>query len=76
MSAVEKTLEKIAKKETLPLYSVQSPFELVVEYQSAASADKAEMIPGAERLDGRRVKLVHNDYKVIFQALEVFYFLI
>jgi len=52
-----------------PPYVVDGPYELEVELTSTAKADTVSLMPTVERLDGRTVRLVHEDYGRIFDAI-------
>ena len=64
--AVQKALAKDFKK--LPLYGFQKPYELKIEFQTSNQADFASMIPLVERIDGRTLRFVSEDFKQIFEA--------
>ena len=64
--AVQKALAKDFKK--LPLYGFQKPYELKIEFQTSNQADCASMIPLVERIDGRTLRFVSEDFKQIFEA--------
>jgi len=59
---------KIPRNE-LVLYGFDTPVELKVEMKDTVYADLAELIPGIERIDGRTVRFVHNDYSVVFNTI-------
>jgi D-amino peptidase len=42
---------------------------MIVEFSDTLRADMVESMPLVERIDGRKIKLVHDDYKVIFEGL-------
>ncbi|HCZ05714.1 MAG: D-amino peptidase [Thermotogota bacterium] len=48
---------------------MEKPLELLVEFNSSAFADVVCTIPGIERVDGRSVRFVHDDYKVVFESI-------
>ncbi len=66
-SAAAQALE-IPRNE-LPLFKFERPVELKIELKDTVYADLAELIPGVERIDGRTVRFVHDDYSVVFNAI-------
>ena len=44
------------------------PIALELDFQSTHNADFVELMPGFERIGGRSVRFVHDDYRVIFKA--------
>ena len=56
-------------RDDLRIYRFEPPIELKVEVTRTEFADALEMIPGVERLDGRKLKFVHDDYAVVFDTL-------
>ncbi|WP_129410063.1 M55 family metallopeptidase [Marinitoga lauensis] len=57
------------KKEDLTILKFKKPIEMIVEFSDTLRADMVESMPLVERIDGRKVKLIHEDYKVIFEGL-------
>ena len=45
-----------------------SPIELEVDFVYTHNADFAELIPGFERIGGRSVRFVHDDFRTLFKA--------
>ncbi len=56
-------------RDDLRILRFEPPIELKVEVSKTEFADALEMINGVERLDGRTLKFVHDDYAVIFDTL-------
>jgi D-amino peptidase len=56
-------------RDDLRIYRFEPPIELKVETSRTEFADILEMIPGVERLDGRTLKFIHDDYPVVFDTL-------
>ena len=57
------------EREDLRIYRFEPPIELKVETAKTEFADALEMIPAAERIDGRILNFVHDDYAVVFDTL-------
>ncbi|WGS64940.1 M55 family metallopeptidase [Marinitoga aeolica] len=57
------------KKEDFTIFTFEKPIEMIVEFSDTLRADMVESMPLVERIDGRKVKLVHDDYKVVFEGL-------
>ena len=49
-------------------YVVASPITLELDFLQTQNADFAELIPGFERVGGRTVRYVHDDFRTIFRA--------
>ncbi|HOP82127.1 MAG TPA: M55 family metallopeptidase [Fervidobacterium sp.] len=61
-------LSKISK-EAFDVFRFEKPVEMIVEFSDTLRADLVSSVPLVERMDGRKVRIVHDDYKVIFEAL-------
>ncbi|GAC1402099.1 MAG: M55 family metallopeptidase [Candidatus Velthaea sp.] len=46
----------------------EPPIALEIDFVSTQNADFAELIPGFERIGGRTLRFVHDDYRTIFKA--------
>ncbi|MBO8161519.1 MAG: M55 family metallopeptidase [Thermosipho sp. (in: Bacteria)] len=71
LEEIEKTTkEMITKpKEFFEVFKFTPPIELVIELSDTSRADLAEMIPLTQRIDGRKIKVIHSDYQVIFDTI-------
>ncbi|HCF37760.1 MAG TPA: peptidase M55 [Thermosipho africanus] len=71
LKEIEETTRRMLQvpREKFKIYKFDTPVELVVEFTDTARADLVEMLPLFERVNGRSVKLVHEDYQVIFDAI-------
>jgi D-amino peptidase len=49
-------------------YVFTPPIALELDFVATHNADFAELIPGVERIGGRTVRFVHDDYRVIFRT--------
>lgn len=58
-------IERLAKAKP---YVFEPPIELQLDFVYTHNADFAELIPGFERIGGRTVRFVHDDYRTIFRA--------
>lgn len=47
----------------------EAPIEVAVEFKGTEHADRAEMVPGAHRVDGTRIALTAADFPAAFRAL-------
>lgn len=57
------------KNKDFSVFKFEKPVEMIVEFSDTLRADMVESIPLVERIDGRKIRLVHEDYKVIFEGL-------
>ncbi|WP_448375245.1 M55 family metallopeptidase [Fervidobacterium sp.] len=71
LKELEETAKSLSKKskDDFEIFTFDKPVELVVELSDTLRADLVSSMPLTERLDGRKVRLVHEDYKVVFEAL-------
>jgi D-amino peptidase len=46
----------------------EPPVALELDFVGTQNADFAELIPGVERIGGRTVRYVHDDFRVVFKA--------
>ncbi len=65
--SVKRALRK--NRDELRTYRFEPPVELKVEVTKTEFADVLEMIPGVERLDGRTLKFIDDDYAVVYDTL-------
>lgn len=49
-------------------FTFEPPIALELDFVSTQSADFVDMMPGFERIGGRTVRFVHDDYRVVFKA--------
>jgi D-amino peptidase len=61
--------EAMSRLDERPLYRLNGPFELEIEWQNTAMADACEQVPGIERTGGRTVCYRDADYRRSYQAL-------
>lgn len=57
------------EKSSFSIFSFSNPVEMVVEFSDTLRTDLVSSMPLVERIDGRKVKIVHENYEVIFEAL-------
>ena len=57
-----------ARKRGAKSYAIQPPLELALTFASTAKADMASLLPGTERIGGRTVRFVHDDFMTVFKA--------
>lgn len=54
--------KSINKSKIIKPHKFNPPVEFRIRFTSAKKADAASFIPSAERLDGKTIRIVHNDY--------------
>lgn len=52
-----------------PLFKINAPISLKIEFHSTAMADMACLMPDVQRLDGKTILYQHEDYSVMFDAI-------
>jgi D-amino peptidase len=63
--AIPKALAKIEA----PIYTINPPVNLQIEFHSTSMADMACLMPEVKRIDGKTVTFTHEDYAVMFDAI-------
>jgi D-amino peptidase len=58
--------EAIANVANVKPYVFQRPIVLELDFMRVENADFAELIPGVDRIGGRSVRFVHDDFRVVF----------
>ncbi len=61
----------LIKKDELAMVKFTLPLELKIELKDTAYADSCELIPGFQRIDGRTVVFVTENYETLFNAILV-----
>jgi len=61
--------EALQKRGAIEPFAFEPPVEIVAKYVNALMADAVAFMPSAERLDGRTVRFVQDDYLKAFGAL-------
>jgi D-amino peptidase len=49
-------------------FVVEPPITLTVDFVSSAHLDMAELIPGINRVSGRRIEFIHDDFLTIYKV--------
>lgn len=62
-------VKEALQQRALPIFTFDAPIELKLELHSTSMADVACLMPDVKRLDGKTILYVHEDYKVLFNAL-------
>ena len=60
--------EALEKRDSIRPFTFQPPIEVLVEYSNALMADAVEFMPTAQRVDGRTIRFVLDDYLKAFGA--------
>ncbi len=63
----------IDKRRDAKPYVFASPVTLELDFTSTGNADFAELMPGVERVGGRTVRYVHDDYLTVFRAFNALF---
>jgi D-aminopeptidase len=66
---IRQAAERALKLDIAPL-ALTSPITVSVTFQNALYADKASLIPGSRRADGRTVEWVGDDMPAVYKAFE------
>lgn len=60
--------EAIENLQHMRPFTFEPPIALEIDFVGTQNADFVELIPGFERIGGRTVRYVHDDYRTIFRA--------
>lgn len=61
--------DAVRRRGTIKPFTFKPPIEVKVKYANSAMADAVAFMPSAERLDGRTIRFVQDDYLKAFGAL-------
>jgi len=61
--------EALKKRSSIEPFKFESPIEVKVKYVNSIMADAVEFMPSAERIDGRTVRFMLDDYLKAFCAI-------
>ena len=67
-AAAERALKRLADKKAPPAFKVQTPIVLVLEFVQSEMADMAMVMPGASRLEDRKVQYTAGDMLTAYSA--------
>ena len=56
-------------------FAFESPVEIVVRFTNSRMGDAVEFMPSAERLDGKGIRFVQDDFVGAFNALRASIFI-
>lgn len=59
--AASRAVQRLGQGQAAPAFKLPAPIKIIIELFSSEMADKATLLPGAKRLDGRRVELQAMD---------------
>ena len=60
--------EALKKRKSIEPFTFKPPIEMLVKYANSLIADAVELMPSAERVDGRTIRFVLDDYLNTFGA--------
>jgi D-amino peptidase len=66
--AAKRAMKKLAKKKTPKPFKVKTPVKMVLEFVQSEMADKAMIMPGAVRMQDRKVQYIGDDMVTIYFA--------
>ena len=66
--AASRAVQRLAQGQAVPPFKLPVPIQVVVELFSAEMADKAALLPGAKRLDGRRIEILAVDMPEAYRS--------
>lgn len=67
--------EALRRRESIEPFTFEPPIEAEVKYTNSLMADAVDFMPSAERVDGRTVKVVLNDYLKAYGAIRASIFI-
>jgi D-amino peptidase len=66
--AAERAVKRLAAKNVPAPFKLQTPITMIADFVQSEMADKAMIMPGAKRLEDRKVQYVANDMVTIYFA--------
>lgn len=66
--AAERAVNRLEKKKTPPPFKVKTPIQMVLEFTHSEMADEAAIMPGAKRLEDRKVAYTAEDMITMYYA--------
>ena len=64
---IRQAAQRALSREGKP-FVVEPPITLTVDFISSAHVDMPELIPGANRVSGRRIEFIHEDFLTIYKV--------
>jgi D-amino peptidase len=64
-AGAKRAIENVASAKP---FVFEPPIALELDFMWTQNADFAELIPGVERIGGRSVRYVHDDFRVVFRT--------
>ncbi|MDQ6824434.1 MAG: M55 family metallopeptidase, partial [Candidatus Eremiobacteraeota bacterium] len=64
---IERSLRAASSSGAKP-YALSPPIALELCFTRTSKADMASLLPGSERIDGRTLRFVHDDFLTVFKA--------
>jgi len=72
---IKRGVTEALKKRSIEPFNFEPPIEVKVRYVNSLMADAVEFMPSAERIDGRTVRFVLDDYLKAFGAIRASIFI-
>ena len=66
--AAERAIQKLKNGKAASPFKIEPPITMILEFVQSEMADKAMIMPGATRLEDRKVKYVADDIVTIYFA--------
>jgi D-amino peptidase len=67
--AARRAVEKLQRGEAPPPFRVEPPITVAIELVSSEMADRAMLLPGIHRAEGKRIEVVADDVPTAYQAM-------
>ena len=67
IDGVKSALQRSAKD--LIAYELKGPYEMKIELTTSSKADVVDLMPSFERIGPKTVRLIHDDYKKVFNSI-------
>ena len=66
---ISESVESMRRPEDYPVHRLAGPVEMDLEFGNTAAAEIASLVPGSQRISGRKVKYVCADMKELYELL-------
>ncbi len=61
----------IEERSSMPVFTVQTPVRLEIDFHNSGLVDKPSWLPGVERIGGRTIAFTGSDYEEIYRTMRV-----
>jgi D-amino peptidase len=67
----ERVKRGIEERSSMPVFTVQTPVRLEIDFHNSGLVDKPSWVPGVERIGGRTIAYTSSDYEEIYRTMRI-----